>query len=76
MHEYINHAGKEILKSGAYVAINGDRSSSNCSKGFANWTRNKDNIVTRLNIRVRYHSRVLSFHPTKQIPMLVFLYHN
>ena len=36
----------------------------------------KDNIVIRLNIRVRYHSRVLSFHLTKQIPMLVFLYHN
>ena len=26
----------------------------------------KDNIVTRLNIRVRYHSRVLSFHYTKK----------
>ena len=29
----------------------------------------KDNIVTRLNIRVRYPNRVLSFHLPKQIPM-------
>ena len=29
----------------------------------------KNNIVTRSNIRVRYDSRVLSFHLTKQIPM-------
>ena len=29
----------------------------------------KDNIVTRLNIRVRYRNRVLSFHLPNQIPM-------
>ena len=29
----------------------------------------KDNIVTRSNIRGRYHNRVLRFHLTKQIPM-------
>ena len=29
----------------------------------------KDNVVTRLNIRVRYHNGVLSFHLTKLIPM-------
>ena len=43
-----------------------------CCDGSFPGAFNKDNIVTRLNIRVRYHNLVLSFHLTKQIPMLVF----
>ena len=36
---------------------------------FISGVEDKDHIVTRLNIRVRYHNRVLSFHLTKTIPI-------